>query len=181
MSIDQNLFQIIATSDSHTNITNVGKKYFLDKSNDVGVDIRCIHKTYIVFVDNPAKAPKDCVYYIKIFEQIVVGKRWYYYGMDWDDNMEEEIWDKQEDEPTLVYEFSIYNTLDETPDFYTHISANGISLKYTKMTQDTKKFKGTTSKDKYMLQFTNMFEQFSKPPSIPEKKECIHMGRKKKK
>ena len=182
MSVDLNLFQIIGVSHSNINVETVGETRWEGNLGGTGiVNLKGVEKTFIVFVDNPAKAPGDTVYYIKVFELPVVGERHYYFGMDWGGKDEEDFWEETSyEEPTLVYEFSIYTTLDETPDFYTHIKGTEMSIKYMAMQEARGKFKGTTGKDKYFACFTRLFEEFSKPPVIPEKKECVHMGRKQK-
>ena len=65
--IDRSLYQIIGSYESFENVVNVGTKYYGKHENSMLQDISGVEKTYIVFIDNPVKAPKDCVYYIKIF------------------------------------------------------------------------------------------------------------------
>ena len=78
--VDLNLFQIIGSYKSYVNVVTEGERYEIKHTEKFSrnyqhwvSDIKGVLKTFVVFIDNPAKSPKDCVYYIKVFEVPVVG------------------------------------------------------------------------------------------------------------
>ena len=184
-AIDLSKFQVIASTFWHPQEDIVEGAYLSRNQTRYNTDDEIVEITAnvfyaLVFVDRPAKHPSDSVYYIKIFKKNVNGKRFKYYGMDWDGNSEHEEFESCDDvlQYQLILEFSIYKSMDDTQDFHTLVKQSGLVLHSKDLeTTESSAFNGAKSIGSYVQYFKKLVEDYSVPPKVQEQKACAHYSK----
>ena len=181
--IDFNKSQVIGIQKTILNVVETSSKEYYQNAdsgyyNKWQSSIKGIMRFIIIYIDTHPSHPTDCIYNIKVIDQNMTGKRTYSFGMDWDDNSEDDNLDTFVDWQ-LALEFSIYNTMDTHQDFYTQLKLAFIDT-VPLIEESDNGFQGVKAKKTYVLHVNLLLQKFLVPPKMEtEQKACSHISHKK--